>query len=57
MFKAMKPETIERRAVERKEKIVATHASLIARLRAKAIEHGPESIWVEMLAQHGGGTP
>jgi len=56
MFKAMKPETIERRSMSRKAKIAATHASLIARLRAKAIEHGPDSIWAEMLAQHGGGT-
>lgn len=57
MFKPMKPETIERRAITRKARIAASKASLIERLTIKAKEAGPNSIWAEMLASHASDTP
>lgn len=48
----MKPETVARRRRERAERRAQSRATLIARLRAKADEAGPESIWAEMLAEH-----
>jgi hypothetical protein len=47
----MKPETIARRARERAAERAAKRADLIRRLEAKVAEHGPKSIWAEMLAE------
>jgi hypothetical protein len=44
----MKPETIARRAKERKAEQAAQTEDLLARLKAKAEAEGPDSIWAEM---------
>lgn len=51
MFRSMKPETIERRRIERAAKQAASTALRIERLKAKAAEAGPDSIWAEMLKE------
>lgn len=48
--KPMKPETIARRKEKRKVETAQRRASLEQRLSDKAQEHGPESIWAEMLS-------
>ena len=45
----MKPETIARRARERAESQKARRAELARRLVEKTREHGPDSIWADML--------
>lgn len=52
MFKPMKPETIARRTAERAKQQAEQSASLRRRLEAKVREHGPDSIYAEMLAEH-----
>lgn len=47
----LKPETIARLAQERQQAIAERKANLIARLRAAVAEHGPDSIYAEMLAE------
>ena len=61
MFRPMKPETIARRAERRRVAQATRRADLTDRMRKMAEEHGPQSIWAEMLverladdAQHGG---
>ena len=47
----MKPETIERRKRQHEAERIKSRAVLIDRLRAKAQEHGENSIYAEMLAE------
>jgi hypothetical protein len=47
----MKPETILRRASERRNESASRRAYLIQRLRDSAERDGADSIWVEMLAE------
>lgn len=46
----MKPETIARRARERAVARAERRADLIRRLQSKVDQHGPDSIWADMLA-------
>lgn len=51
MIHPMKPQTIARRAAERKAMQLRQHKSLLERLAAKVQEHGPDSIYAEMVAE------
>ena len=55
----MKPETIERRRVQRVAAQRERRAEVLCRLRAKAQQAGPDSIWAELAreaqAGRGGG--
>tara|TARA_R110000824_G_scaffold78457_1_gene198034 strand:- start:790 stop:951 length:162 start_codon:yes stop_codon:yes gene_type:complete len=52
MFRPMKPETVIRKAAEHRRNQTEQTANLIARLKEKTLEEGPDSIWAEMLATH-----
>lgn len=45
----MKPETIERRAAKRATERMSAKATRIERLRTLTEQHGPDSIWAELL--------
>jgi hypothetical protein len=46
----MKPETIKRRAIQRREKIAARRAEHIERLRAIVAADDPTGVYAELLA-------
>ena len=51
MLIKMKPETIKRRAKERKQAIIDRKETLNKRLADMARVHGPDSIWADMLKE------
>ena len=51
MFKPMRLETIERRAVKRRQDAAERRLNLLRRLRLMVVEHGPMSLWAELLTE------
>jgi hypothetical protein len=50
MFRPSKPETISRRAAGREAERVARKLERVTRLQALTEQHGPDSIWAELLS-------